>query len=96
MGKDGRIFLINADDMGGFEQGAGGTDAVLQTLGPFGGVWGHPAAYGGQGGWVYVLESAGGGYSAPSATASTVRACPGCTRRPPAPARSATPPARRW
>ena len=25
------------------------------------GVWGHPAVYGGQGGWVYVLESAGGG-----------------------------------
>ena len=35
---------------------------MLQTLGPFDGVWGHPAAYGGQGGWVYVLESAGGGY----------------------------------
>ena len=62
VGKDGRIFLLDADDMGGFQQGAGGGDAVLQKLGPFGGVWGHPAAYGGQGGWVYVLESAGGGY----------------------------------
>jgi hypothetical protein len=62
VGKDGRIFLINADDMGGYRQGPGGTDAVLQTLGPFTGVWGHPAAYGGQGGWVYVLESGGGGY----------------------------------
>ena len=48
--------------MGGFQQGAGGGDAVLQELGPYGGVWGHPAVYGGQGGWVYVLESAGGGY----------------------------------
>lgn len=62
VGKDGRIFLINADDMGGYRQGPGESDAVLQTLGPFDGVWGHPAAYGGQGGWVYVLESAGGGY----------------------------------
>ncbi len=62
VGKDGRIFLINADDMGGYRQGAEEGDAVLQTLGPFDGVWGHPAAYGGQGGWVYVLESAGGGY----------------------------------
>ncbi|MGO8870074.1 MAG: choice-of-anchor D domain-containing protein [Acidimicrobiales bacterium] len=59
-GKDGRIFLINADNMGGFDQGTGGTDAVLQMLGPFEGEWGHPAAYGGQGGWVYFLESAGG------------------------------------
>jgi outer membrane protein assembly factor BamB len=62
IGKDGRIFLVNADNMGGYRQGAGESDAVLQTVGPFGGVWGHPAAYGGQGGWVYVLESAGGGF----------------------------------
>ena len=61
VGKDGRIFLINADDMGGYREGAGEGDAVLQTVGPYGGVWGHPAAYGGQGGWVYVVES-GGGY----------------------------------
>lgn len=62
VGKDGRIFLIDADDMGGYRQGPEESDGVLQTLGPFDGVWGHPAAYGGQGGWVYVLESAGGGY----------------------------------
>ncbi len=60
-GKDGRVFLIDADNMGGYKQGPGESDAVLQTVGPFGGVWGHPAAYGGQGGWVYILESAGGG-----------------------------------
>ena len=62
VGKDGRIFLLDAADMGGFKQGTGGGDAMLQELGPYGGVWGHPAVYGGQGGWVYVLESAGGGY----------------------------------
>ncbi len=61
-GKDGRVFLIDADNMGGYRQGAGGGDAVLQELGPFEGVWGHPAAYGGQGGYVYVLENAGGGF----------------------------------
>ncbi len=61
-GKDGRVFLIDADAMGGYRQGPKGGDAVLQTVGPFDGVWGHPAAYGGQGGWVYVLESAGGGF----------------------------------
>ena len=48
--------------MGGYRQGPENGDAVLQSLGPFDGVWGHPAAYGGQGGWVYVLESAGGGF----------------------------------
>lgn len=60
-GKDGRVFLLNADNMGGYLQGPEESDAVLQQLGPFGGVWGHPAAYGGQGGWVYVLQSSGGG-----------------------------------
>jgi len=62
VGKDGRIFLVDAADMGGFQQGAGGGDAVLQELGPFDGVWGHAAVYGGQGGWVYILQSGGGGY----------------------------------
>ena len=56
-GKDGRVLLIDADDMGGFKQTSSG---VLQKLGPFEGVWGHPAVYGGQGGWVYILQSAGG------------------------------------
>ena len=48
-GKDGRVFLLNADDMGGYLQGPEESDAVLQQLGPFDGVWGHPAAYGGAG-----------------------------------------------
>ena len=51
----------------------GGTDDALQTLGPFDGVWGHPAVFGGKGGWVYVLESSGGGYLRARATESTVK-----------------------
>ncbi len=62
VGKDGRIFLLNRDNLGGREQGPGMTDDTIQTLGPYNGVWGHLAAYGGQGGWVYVTESSGGGY----------------------------------
>ena len=61
VGKDGRVFLLNADDLGGYLQGPEESNAVVQTLGPFDGVWGHPASWGGQGGWVYILESAGGG-----------------------------------
>jgi hypothetical protein len=62
VGKDGRIFLLNRDNLGGREQGPDGTDDTIQTLGPYNGVWGHPAAYGGEGGWVYLTESTGGGY----------------------------------
>ncbi|GAA1956510.1 cell wall-binding repeat-containing protein [Catenulispora subtropica] len=53
-GKDGRIFLLNRDDFGGMGQGPGGKDAVVQTIGPLpGGLWGHPAVWGGDGGYVY-------------------------------------------
>ncbi|MFF0473756.1 choice-of-anchor D domain-containing protein [Streptomyces sp. NPDC004284] len=59
IGKDGRLFLLNRDDLGGRSQGPGGTDKVLGTFGPYEGVWGHPAVYGGQGGYVYTTGSRG-------------------------------------
>jgi len=45
-GKDGRVFLLNAGHLGGREQGPGGGDAAVSQAGPFGGLWGHPAAFG--------------------------------------------------
>ena len=34
-GKDGRVFLLNRDNLGGRSQGPGGSDAVLGVTGPF-------------------------------------------------------------
>jgi Abnormal spindle-like microcephaly-assoc'd, ASPM-SPD-2-Hydin len=45
-GKDGRLFLLNRDNLGGREQGAGGTDNVLSVTQAFGGDWEHPAVFG--------------------------------------------------
>ncbi len=45
-GKDGRIFLLNRDNLGGREQGPGGTDRVVSQAGPYQGQWGRPAAFG--------------------------------------------------
>lgn len=45
-GKDGRVFLLNRNDLGGREQGPGGSDDAVSQTGPFGGQWGHPAAFG--------------------------------------------------
>lgn len=59
IGKDGRLFLLNRDHLGGKGQGAGHTNAVVQTLGPYKGVWGHPSVYGGEGGYVYVVQNSG-------------------------------------
>ena len=56
IGKDGRMFMLNRDNLGGRGQGTNGGDLTLgQTT--LSGVWGHPAAYGGDGGYVYVDES---------------------------------------
>ncbi|SDT82380.1 PQQ-like domain-containing protein [Streptomyces sp. TLI_053] len=59
VGKDGRIFLLDRDDLGGTGQGPNGTDKVVGLTGPFGGVWGHPAVWGGDGGYVYTVENYG-------------------------------------
>jgi HYDIN/CFA65/VesB-like, Ig-like domain/Abnormal spindle-like microcephaly-assoc'd, ASPM-SPD-2-Hydin len=45
-GKDGRIFLLNRDSLGGREQGSGGKDASLFVTKNYGGEWGHPAVFG--------------------------------------------------
>ncbi|WP_146258995.1 choice-of-anchor D domain-containing protein [Streptomyces tateyamensis] len=58
-GKDGRVFLLDRDNLGGRSQGANGTDAVVGTTGPFQGQWGHPAVWGGDGGYVYLVGSNG-------------------------------------
>jgi outer membrane protein assembly factor BamB len=44
-GKDGRIFVLDRDDLGGREQGPGNTDQYLAEAGPYGGQWGHPALF---------------------------------------------------
>src|SRR5215469_8304463 len=46
-GKDGRVFLLNRDSLGGRQQGPNGTDKPVSMSGPFGGQWSHPAAFAG-------------------------------------------------
>lgn len=59
VGKDGRVFLLDRDDFGGSGQKSGRKDDVLQTGGPYKGVWGHPAFWGGDGGYVYMVTNRG-------------------------------------
>jgi hypothetical protein len=44
-GKVGHIFLLNRDNLGGREQGPGGTDDDLFQSQAYGGMWGHPAVF---------------------------------------------------
>jgi PQQ-like domain len=45
-GKDGRVFLLNRDHLGGRMQGRGGGNDDVSQAGPFAGQWGHPAVFG--------------------------------------------------
>jgi iron transport multicopper oxidase len=55
VGKPGVVTLLDGSSLGGFEQGPGGRDLVVQEVVPSGGgVWSKPAVWGGDGGWVYV------------------------------------------
>ncbi|QXG74425.1 choice-of-anchor D domain-containing protein [Modestobacter sp. L9-4] len=60
VGKDGHVRLLDRDDLGGMGQGPNGTDAVLDSAGPYSGVWGKPAFFGTpQGGYVYTVAANG-------------------------------------
>ncbi len=60
VGKDGRVYLLDRDRLGGMGQGPGGTDDVLDAAGPYSGVWGRPAFLGTTaGGYLYTVENRG-------------------------------------
>jgi Abnormal spindle-like microcephaly-assoc'd, ASPM-SPD-2-Hydin/PQQ-like domain len=60
VGKDGYVYLLNRDDLGGIGEGPSGSDDVVQRIGPYGGVWSRPGVWPGQGGWVYIPTASGG------------------------------------
>jgi iron transport multicopper oxidase len=60
VGKDGYVYLLNRDNLGGFAQGPSGADEVVQRIGPYGGVWSRPGIWPGEGGWVYIPTASGG------------------------------------
>lgn len=57
VGKEGFVYLFNRASLGGLDQSPTGDDAVLERLGRYGGVWGRPAVWPGDGGWIYVPTS---------------------------------------
>ncbi len=59
VGKEGYVYLLNRDDLGGYEQGPGQGDNVVQRLGPRGGVWGRAGVWPGDGGYIYIPTSTG-------------------------------------
>jgi hypothetical protein len=66
VGKDGYVYLLNRDELGGIGQGLSGADKVVQRIGPYGGVWSRPGVWPGEGGWVYIPTASGGSSSSGS------------------------------
>ena len=63
VGKQGYVYLLDRNDLGGFKQGAGGGDNVVSRVGPDGGVWSKPAVWPGEaddGGYVYIVTATAG------------------------------------
>jgi hypothetical protein len=71
VGKDGYVYLLNRDNLGGIAQGPSGSDNVVQRIGPYGGVWSRPGVWPGEGGWVYIPTASGG--NSPSGSAGNLR-----------------------
>jgi HYDIN/CFA65/VesB family protein/putative pyrroloquinoline-quinone-binding quinoprotein len=60
VGKNGYVYLLNRESLGGIGEGSGGSDNVVQRIGPYGGVWSRPGVWPGDGGWVYIPTASGG------------------------------------
>ncbi|KAK5038727.1 hypothetical protein LTR16_011893, partial [Cryomyces antarcticus] len=52
-GKNGKIYILNADNLGGYKQGPGQTDLVLQTITTNHAVFGGVGSYPLEGGYIY-------------------------------------------
>lgn len=63
VGKQGYVYLLDANNLGGRGEGPNNSDAVINRIGPNGGVWGKPSVWPGDGGYVYITTAQGGGGS---------------------------------
>ncbi|OBT70822.1 hypothetical protein VF21_10119 [Pseudogymnoascus sp. 05NY08] len=53
VGKNAKVYILNADNLGGYMQGAGGTDNILQTIVSSNSVFGGSGSYPLEGGYFY-------------------------------------------
>jgi hypothetical protein len=60
-GKEGYFYLLNRDHLGGYKQGAAGGDAYVARVPLGGSTWQRPAAWPGDGGYMYVMTNGGAG-----------------------------------
>ena len=52
-GKNGKIYVLNADNLGGYRLGPGATDGIIQTIKTDKAVFGGAGSYPAEGGYIY-------------------------------------------
>lgn len=52
-GKNGKTYIVNANNLGGYKNGAGGTDGIIQTITTNKAVFGGLGSYPLEGGYIY-------------------------------------------
>ena len=52
-GKNGKVYIVNVNNMGGYRNGPGGTDGIIQTITTNKAVFGGGASYPLEGGYIY-------------------------------------------
>jgi iron transport multicopper oxidase len=73
-GKEGYVYVLDRDHLGGIGQGPSGGDAVVNRIGPYGGVWSRPTVWPGDGGYVYEPTASPAGDTTASASGGVLRA----------------------
>ncbi|CZR61108.1 related to glyoxal oxidase precursor [Phialocephala subalpina] len=53
-GKNGKVYVLNANNLGGYKLGTGQTDGIIQTITEGGSVFGAAGSYPLEGGYVYT------------------------------------------
>jgi hypothetical protein len=61
-GKQGILYALNQNNLGGYQQGSNNTDDVPAEMGPYGAVWAKPAVWPGNGGFVYLPTTGNAGF----------------------------------
>lgn len=58
-GKEGFVYLLDRDRLGGVAEGPGGKDLVLEEYGPIGNIFSSAGTWPGNGGYVYISTVSG-------------------------------------
>jgi PQQ-like domain len=73
VGKQGILYALNMNHLGGYQHGPHGSDAVPSEVGPFGGVWSRPTVWPGNGGYIYYPTAGSGSFSASGGTLNVLQ-----------------------